>query len=244
MTHFPLTPLPCRFKHGVPLTSLTLIDATTSAGSANVTAPSAIEAGDLLVFCDFNIKTSPAGLATVVIPSGFTQKLQSDIDTARRWVFSTKIPTGAEDSATLTGSSAGNFNMGKACLQFRGNRAIATVGSATNPIYSPGTGVGDGTGATPAGVTSGNPVGPVIVVSGAPALVLAFYHNTGNNSASVIDPRSFTAAKDGDQGVNGSGSGAAAYYMAWKFMTATDNILIDQDDEGQGGLGGFFLPLT
>lgn len=133
------------YRFGIVLpkiTTCTLIASTTSARSQNITAPSAINAGDLLIYCDHGYQTV-SGPIPAVTPTGFTNLFNRlPASGGRRLYYSAKIADGTEDSTSIAGmiNSAGTgsqFGIGKAMLQFRCDRAVTDFGALTGNIGVP-----------------------------------------------------------------------------------------------------------
>lgn len=86
--------------------------------------------------------------------------------------------------------------------------------------------------------TAGDPSAQVIAASGgtAPLVVLGSYAST-----SAVDPRTMSAAKDGETAVTGNKS-----YLAWKiYNSAPADVTINMDDEGAMNLlQGVWIELT
>lgn len=185
------------------LSTLTQVLSATST-IATITFPSGIQAGDILVLLDYARAGSNPTLVTpsgFTIPSGGNQGLNKT-----RLVFSYKLAVGGESGA-LTGMS-GNLAMAKMMYVFRGNVPVntLTLGAFNNEA------------------TNGNPTPQVVAASGVqtPLVVLGCYAS----EATVVDPRSFTPAKDGEiSAINES-------YLAYKIYNASPaNVTVDMDDE-------------
>ena len=156
---------------GGALTTLALQGSATLSTAASITAPSDINAGDLLLFLDRTF-----GTETSVIPSGFTELVA---DTGLKLYLSFKVASGAEQSTTIGGMSGSAHSKIMAC--FRGNRPI-TAAMGASPLSEQ---------------SSGNPTG-FAVTAGAgtpPLLVVAAY---SVNPAGAVDPRTFSTTKDAE----------------------------------------------
>jgi hypothetical protein len=215
------------FIAGGRLTTLTQVLSSTSTTNT-ITAPSGIQAGDLIIMVDSGgggVETNPPADVT---PSGFTRigtSLTFDGGTfgpSVRQNLWYKIANGTEGGVSLTGLNAVVAD-NKVIAVFRGNKPISSV------ILS-----------TPTGqATGGNPTAQNIdAASGAAPLVAIAAYGAPDDT---IPTRTFTvggvAAKDGE--VNSSGG----CYLAWKiYNTAPANIVIDMDDTGDlNALQGVYI---
>lgn len=198
--------------------TLSFIASTTST-AATITAPSSINAGDLLVLMDTasSVFVSP----TTVVPTGFTSisnRTFSSGSAFQRAIFSYKIANGSEDSSSITGMD-GNLNDQKIMMQFRGSSAIAAVTPSTVNFTSSDT----------------NPTAQNAAASGgvAPLIVLGGYYTTGG----TIDPRTMSPAKDGEA------NSSVSQYLAYKIYNSSPaDVSVDMDDEGSGNaVHAFYL---
>lgn len=133
-------------------------------------------------------------------------------------MVSYKIADGTEDSASITGMDGGATD-NKILLQFRGDAAISSV--TPNVIGTPA-------------VTDGNPGSQTITASGGtpPLILCAFYTSDG-----AVDPRTFSAAADGE--VSASLSAYAKYKI---YDSSPADHSADMDDEGaNNSLASFYL---
>ncbi|MFA5387038.1 MAG: hypothetical protein WC322_01425 [Candidatus Paceibacterota bacterium] len=205
--------------------TLSYIDSTGSSFSSTITAPAAINAGDLLILVDSgrNTVATPAE----VIPSGFT-KFDEYVDAGLfyRVTWSYKIADGTEDGATLTGMLA-IATISKICYQFRGNVSITGISQFSKVVQ----------------FTSSDPTAQVVTASGGavPLIVLVYYNSTGN-----ISPRTFSPAKDGEENDNNDTGVVSNAWLAYKIYNSSPaDVTVDMDDEGDRNLiYSFYLQVT
>ena len=216
---------------GGPATSLTTLtqkSSATSINSANITAPSDIAAGDLLVLVDSVWVTGGLPPASSK-PSGFTQitTVTQGGSSNTRVTTSYKVANGSEASATLTGMT-GTGGQGKVLLVFSGNIAISSI--VTGDIDQ--------------AITDSDPAAQTITASGGTPPLIVFAAYTSSHS---IDPRTFTvsgsSAKDGE--VEASGT-QMDVWLAWKIYNSSPaDVVADMDDEGfDNGVETFYLQAT
>lgn len=193
------------------LTTITQVLSATSVATT-ITAPSGIQAGDLIVMYDYAFGIY--GVPGDVPPSGFTVISNLTDGSNNRAIAAYKLADGTEGGTSITGMT-GSSPSAKAIYVFRGNiRAkTATVGDV---------------GATQ---TSGNNAAQVVNVAAVlpPLIVLAFYGSNGS-----IDPRTFSPAKDGEiESFNDGTYGDAECWIAFKIYNLSPaDTTVDIDDEG------------
>lgn len=204
--------------------NIAFVASATSADSGAVTAPADIRSGDLIVLYDR--ATRSTALPTTAIPSGFTSIInstQSDVIFIRA-ICSYKMADGSEDSASLSGMTNGDLGMSKILLVFRKPNTI---------LITPADAAGQ--------VTSANPTAQTVNASGgvAPLVVFGAYGTGG----SVIDPRTFTPAKDEEVPVTDS---KGIQYFAYKIYNSTpQDTSVDMDDEGDfNTLQSFYIEMA
>jgi len=196
--------------------------------SGTITAPSDIQAGDLLAL--YQQSFGDGDPPTPVRPSGFTAGVDTNADpfpsTIIGWrtLVDFKIADGSEASASMTGMDATSDR--KTLLVFRADGPIKSfsLSAAVGGQY-----------------TGGNPGAQTIATSSAAAPVIAFgtYH-----SFTAVSPRSFTvggdAAKDGEVANNVNN------YVAWKvFLSSPADVVVDMEDEGSDNvLHSFYLEIV
>jgi hypothetical protein len=197
------------------LTTLSVVDVTTSVDSPTITGSASIIAEDILVFfdCVWNILAPPPASS---VPTDFVQISTATIglNDDSRGTLSYKKATGAEASTSLTGMS-GTGGATKILYVFRGDDPATTI-----TVADPGQEATDGN-PSPQTITAG---------SGTPPLLVIGAYCT---SASALDPRTFTVggspAKDGETVADGS---SIISYLAYKiFNISPSDVVIDMDDE-------------
>lgn len=184
------------------LTSLLRIGSNSSSDQQTVTAPSDIRKGDLLLYANMAIKTSPV---TATVPAGFTinswtGRTVSISGTTYYFHIATghKIALGTESSTTITGmsfTSEVNPGCNMAIVNLRGNHPITSV-QYVDGHYTTSSGshlIESSDGSTP-------------------LLDVGQFYNLGAPFSST-DQRLFTPAKD-DEIVYGSNNMA----LVWKFQ--------------------------
>jgi hypothetical protein len=207
-------------------TTLAFQSSATSQDSATITGPADIIAGDLLVLSDVSMRVSSN--PTTVVPSDFDieQNAVADVGFGMRLrhILSSKIATGAEASASLTGM--GHNAKSKILFVFRPD----------NPITSK-------TGASGGGVVStGNPSSQnVAAASGTPPLVVIGGYACISEpfvEAGIIDPRTFSPAKTAEvqiQYSDGAEEVEIDHWLAYRiYNTGPADTSIDMDDEDEG----------
>jgi hypothetical protein len=210
-------PFPTFFP--VVLTTLAQVASATSTAQT-ITGPAGILAGDLLVLWD-HASNSTTTIPTAAVPSGFStvtnDTLVAGVGFGSRNIASIKIATGVEASASLTGMTGTNV-IRKALYVFRGDVAI-TSAMALDAASE---------------YTDGDPASQTVNASGGtpPLVVIGCYR-----SADVLDPRSFSPAKDGE--INPT----TTLYLAYKIYNASpQDVTIDMEDEIEGsGLASFYV---
>lgn len=156
--------------------SLAYVTVATSSLST-ITGPAGIVAGDVLVLYDRAINTS--GAPTSATPSGFVADpdlVEVSTDGLGRAIISTKIATGAEASASLSGM-AGTSNQLKILYVFRPKRPITSIA-----VIAPA-----------ADFQNGDPADQVVNISAQtkPLVVIGAYAGSGGGG------RSFSPTQDG-----------------------------------------------
>lgn len=195
-------------------------NASANVAGGSLTAPADINAGDLLVFFDTGVNIGAAPDASAV-PSGFTEILTDSLGGSddARMTLSYKIADGTEGSSSLTGMTH-DFEV-KLLYTYRGDIAISSVNIVD----------------TDSEITDGNPTSQTIASGSgsAPLVVVAGYTSSG-----VVNPRTFSPAKDGEIGENDTAiEGSLAYKI---YNSSPANVSIDMDDEGvSNGLCGCYI---
>jgi len=176
--------------------------ATTSAGATSLTCPT-VAKGDLIVVLSY-----ATGSAAFVTPTGFTPLVQSVLGAVRQ-ALSAKVADGTESGTTINGMTGSGFGM-----------VLVTLRPDT-PLVSFVL-------ASPQGeLTDGNPVAQNVTSGAGPAplIVIGAYGSLG-----VVNPRTFSPAKDGEVLL-----GTGTMYIAWKnYFNSQVDVSIDMDDEGNG----------
>ena len=201
-----------------------ITNAQVGTGAGTITAPSGIQAGDLLVLLNSHAAT---GTTTAVAPSGWTLAV-SQAATNVSMAISYKIAAGTESGTTVSGMNGGTAVKNLVMLVFRGSKAVSTVTVGSTHTQEVDT----------------DPTAQVCAASGgvAPLIVLGAYSNAA--SGTDINPRTFTvggvAAKDGEINSNTDN------YLAYKiFNSAPADCTIDMQDHGtQNFLQSCYLQLT
>lgn len=172
--------------------------------SDSITAPTGIQAGDLIVFWDLRFETGTANA-----PSGFTIAVSSSV-TGMRSAISYKIAAGTESGTTITGMTGASQSYQVILAVFRGNIPIGSVA----------------VGSTHQEETANAPANQVCAASGgtAPLAVIATYSNA---PPTAIATRGFSPAEDGEI-ATGSTHGFLKYKLynsspADTTLTQTDN---------------------
>jgi hypothetical protein len=185
--------------------------------TATLTAPSDIIAGDLLVFLDYAAGPSTP---TSAVPSGFTSAGDIAQPANGRIILSYKKAAGSEASSSLQGMTSSSYR--KCIGVFRPNIPITSVTLAGVATQS----------------TDGDPTSQNIAASGGtpPLIALCGYVSSG-----VVNPRTFTPAKDGEITVTSN-----IIYLAYKIYNSSPaDISVDMDDEGSGNtLVSCYLAVT
>lgn len=203
---------------------LTQVASATSTGS-EITGPSGIQAGDLLVLYDV---LGSISTPTAVVPSDFTIVANAvDFADQGRLLVSYKIADGSEGDASLLGMS-GPGSITKLLYVFRGNGLITAVSGRSVDIET----------------TAGNPTAQVVTAgSGVPPLIVFGAYSTYN---AIVNPRTFSTTKDGE--INVTDPGGFDSWLAYKIYNAVDsagNTSVDMDDEGVVNfLTSFYLQVT
>lgn len=204
---------------GSSLTSITQVLSATSTGT-NITAPSGIQAGDLIVLYD--CATAAIGSVTEVTPTDFNSIAAIAVGTNARAVASWKLALGTEGSSSITGmAAAGAGSTTKVMYVFRGDIPASLITVASTNSQG----------------TSGNPTAQTVTSSSgvAPLVILGFY---AARDDITISPRTFTVggvgAKDAELESNGTfGDTWVAYKI---YNSSPQNASIDMDDEGSANL--------
>lgn len=208
-----------------PATTLTQVASATAANSTTIVCPGTVQAGDLLVLWDRSEQVAAPPVASV-IPAGFTSinDQQGPVGGFAHMIMSCKIADGSEAGANLTGMSGTEYAH-KALYVFRGDKPISAINIQDSSSS-------DETGSNPAAIVLNASGGAV------PLVVLAGYTvYQGGGGTIVVDPRSFSPAKDGEINPHGS------LYLAYKiYNTSPADVTIDMDDEGgENCLTGCFI---
>jgi hypothetical protein len=200
------------------LTSLTQILSASGTQTATVAVPSGVQAGDLLVFCDLAFD---AAAPAAVTPSGFTNVVNTT-STNYRYMISYKIALGTESGTNITGTAVANKN-DKALVIWRGDAPVSLVSAADSAFQA---------------ITTA-PTNQVVDASAglAPLIVLAMYAC----SASPVDVRGFSPAKDGEVAAH-----VDEFWFAWKtYNLSPANVTISMADEGAlNALGSLYLAVS
>jgi hypothetical protein len=209
------------------LTSITQVLSAISA-TTTITAPSGIQAGDLIVLLDVSCGYS---LPTAVVPTGFTQIININDTTDVAAVASYKIAVGTEGGTSITGMAG---TTSKVMYVFRGNKAAAaaTVGDVGNQW------------------TSGNPTAQTITAaSGTPPLVVFGFYSSAQSG--TVNPRTFTVGGVGAKDAELQSFADGAYldcdtWIAYKiYNLAPADAVVDMDDEGDNNfLGSCYIQLA
>lgn len=184
------------------LGTLTQEDSATSTAQT-ITVPSAVQEGDLLVLLD---RATGNGV-TKAVPSGWTEINEGVYGTVIRQIASYRIADSDDAGSSVTGMNGATQN-DKVMYAFRGDVPITSVNVSTPDSE----------------VTDNNPSQQTVSASGgtAPLIVFGCYGSWG-----VIDPRTFTPAKDGEE------SSSTNLYLAYKiYSSSPQDVTIDMDDEG------------
>jgi len=201
------------------LTSITQALSATSTAST-ITAPSGIQAGDLIVLLD-KAANSFLTAPTAVTPTGFTNA--SNVTSAiTRQMLSWKKADGTEGGTSITGMN-GSANNTKIIYVFRGNIAATTV--------TPSTVNGQATSAAP---TNQN-----VAASGgtAPLVIVAGY---GCASGTII-ARGFSPAKDGEIEQASTGD----LWLAYKIYNSSPaDVTISMGDFGTNFLQSMYIQMS
>lgn len=179
-------------------------------GVKTITAPSTIQKGDILILIDFTVTL----YGDQVIPAGFTSILSR---TGPAVSISCKVADGSEAGTTLQGlagfdGGGANGYTAKLLLVFQANARLFTPSTFNQQR------------------TDGNPSPQTVLAGGKtnPLIVLAFYYSYG-----VVDPRTFSPAKDSEVKFSTSHN----VWAAWKvFNTGHQDVSVDMDDEGSANL--------
>lgn len=201
------------FITGARLTTITQV-LSADAETESITAPSGIQAGDLIVLFDA-ASTGYGSAPTAVTPSGFTNIINTSGAVSGfagwRMMLSYKLAVGTEGSSSITGM-IGDGLTGKCLLVFRGNKP-ATLITTADPE-------GEATDGNPTAKTVGAASGVV------PLIVIGGYVSVSG----TVSPRTFSPAKDGEINTDSND-----VWLAWKiYNTSPADVSIDMDDEGNG----------
>lgn len=190
------------------LTTITHVNQVLSTG-ATIDVTGLVQAGDLIVLSD-HADNGKAG-DPAVFPSGFTT-LYEGVTLPTKAIVSAKLSDGTE--TVITGMDGGVADS-KIIDIYRGD--ISFTGFSPQNFAEASSAVG-------------NPASQTISSSGGtvPLLALAFYYTL--NGSGIINPRTFTPAKDGE-----TASADQSHYSAWKIYDVDEtpvNHSVDMDDEG------------
>lgn len=205
----------------VPTASKTLtFVASATVNAENITLPSSIEAGDIIVLFD-----KPMGgtvTPTLVIPTGFTSISDTTDSVAPstagyygRITVSYKKANGSEAGSSITGMLGDSTNPArKMALVFRPNFTIATLTPAS----------------VHAEISHGNPSSQTVTSGSgaAPLIVFGFY----GQSIDAISPRTFSPAEDAEISVPASTNVTFVKYKIYNGADTPANHSVDMDDEG------------
>lgn len=197
---------------------LTLVTSAVST-TVNLTAPSGIQAGDLLVLFDFISAIS----ASAGVPGDMTQIGSTfSFSSTGRFVVSYKIADGTESGNSYNGcNGSSSQSYRKTMLVFRGNRPISSLSVS----------------ATVAGeITAGNPAQATNAASsGTPAPCLGltcFSCATGG-----VDPRTTSITPDQE-----IANGTVQYTHLYMQNSSPADYTFDMDDEGtMNAIGGVYF---
>jgi len=196
---------------GMMIEGLTLVEQPAALrarapNSSSITAPSGIQAGDLLIMVDHvsgDTYATPTGWTNLasIFANGSPNNLLHQVHY--------KIADGSESGTSITGISTTSGD--KLLVGFRGNKPMRA--SPMNPWT--------------AVQTSGNPTPQNVPAASAqaPLVVIGTY-----GSAAVVNPRTMSPAKDDEYG-----SANGGVWVAWKFYLANpQNVSVDMDNEFTG----------
>jgi hypothetical protein len=207
-----------RAANGQRLSPTTLFAASENTGqfTSTVDLPADIEANDFIVIYDFS-SNGIAATPTLVIPSGFTNRLSYDLKSgattqARRLALHSKIATGAEGGSTVNVMYKPQFGRAMVLVFRTASQALSSVVFSDSDVYA-----SDGTIANQTVLSSES--------SGEITITLAY----GRSGTSAASP-----TLNGDE--DGLYTGTAADQIAYKIdneTPATNYTAVISD----GGLG-------
>lgn len=215
----------CGFMAGGALTAITQVLSATSTATT-ITAPSGIQAGDLIVLLDRAEGDPFGGVPASAVPTDFNTITDVNMTTASvegiRTILSYKLANGTEGSSSLTGM-AGTGRVDKALLVFRGDKAASTITVASANGQA----------------TNGNPTAQNVTASSgiAPLVVIGGY--TSEDTIPGVSPRTMSPAKDGEVNPNTS------LYLAWKIYNSSPaDVSVDMDDEDENSLVSCYIQMS
>jgi hypothetical protein len=220
------------FLMGSRLSSITQFATATSAGSATITAPANILAGDLIVMIDSGSGGISGIAPTAVTPTGFTAISTSITTGAYRACFSYKLAVGTEGGTSITGMApSGGGGMAKIMMVFRGNKPATTL-----------------TVGSPAGqATTGNPTAQNCTAgSGVAPLVVLGAYGAWAGLSGLVNPRTFSTTKDAEQEITHNAmTDDHDLWLAYKiYNSAPADSSIDMDDEGTNVLMSAYIQMA
>jgi hypothetical protein len=189
------------------VSSVTFVNSASSTGST-ITIPADAAAGDIAVLYDLAQMSS--GLPTLVTPSGWTNRVNSTINTTRSAV-ATKVLVGGDPGLSITGMD-GNSSDKKMIVVFRPDVPIVTVTASTFSSE----------------VTNGDAALQTVSASGVSPPVIVLGGNGLANLGSASIPFS-TASPAFDATVVAASNLTIGYKL---YSSAPADHSIDIDDEG------------
>ena len=214
-----------------PLISITQVLSSTSTAQT-ITAPSGIQAGDLLVLADMACNTS--GAPAAVTPTGWTAVTASVTTSVIRQCSSYKLAVGNEGGTSITGMT-GTGSVAKVMQVFRGNSPATSVT------------LGD----PDAQATSNDPSSQTVTAASgvAPLVVFGFYGAVSSGvSAGFLTPRTFTSAsggKDGELSSFANATNDTEVWLAWKiFNTAPVDCTVDMGNVDLNSLMSCYIQMA
>lgn len=200
-----------------PLTPLTVVDSNSSNGNPNITYPSGLQSGDLLLLADFGVNSS-GGAPSSVLLSGFTSIINEAVGNARL-IVSYKISNGTE-SGSATGMDA-TSTIAKLIAAFRGNYPARRVFVGDPDVQ----------------VTTSNPDPQTIAASATcrPLVVFGIYCADGGIPFADAE---MTPAPDG-----ALAQSATVIRIKWKDYThaVPQDVEVNQPDDGSNATASFYL---
>lgn len=200
-----------------PITPFTVVDDNSSNGTPNITFPSGIQAGDLLLLADFGVN-SIGGAPSSVLLSGFTAIINEAVGNARL-IVSYKVATGSE-SGTVAGMDA-TSTIAKLMAAFRGSHAVRRIFTGDPHVQ----------------VTTNNP-DPQTVLAAAtcrPLVVFGVYCADGGIPFADAE---MSPAPDGSLVQS-----ATVIRIKWKDYThaVPQDVTVNQPDDGSNATASFYL---